>query len=97
MTSTTRVVVTVADENDEIPMFTELQYRVSVPEKSATSEEVAIYQVIALDGDTGANGDIKYAIAPGRASDHFRIHPKTGMIYSQREFLRDSIFDLKVT
>lgn len=96
LTSVTRVVITVTDENDEIPMFLESPYRVSVPEMSASAEDVPLFRVVAMDPDVGTNGDIDYAIASGRASSHFKIHPKTGVITSQREFIKGSNFELRV-
>jgi protocadherin Fat 1/2/3 len=42
--------------------------------------------VIAYDKDVGPNADIDYSIKSGRGHGRFKIHPKTGMISSDKEF-----------
>ncbi|KAK0095182.1 hypothetical protein PV326_009029, partial [Microctonus aethiopoides] len=42
--------------------------------------------VLANDKDVGENGRIQYSIKGGRGKGKFRIHPTTGMVYSQKSF-----------
>ncbi|XP_015586979.1 fat-like cadherin-related tumor suppressor homolog isoform X2 [Cephus cinctus] len=43
-------------------------------------------RVLAKDDDVGDNGKIQYSIKGGRGKGKFKIHPSTGMVYSQRLF-----------
>ena len=97
LSSTTRVVVTVADLNDEEPQFMERMYRVRIPERAATAEMHSLYRVLAHDRDMGANADIDYSIKSGRGNGRFRINAKTGMILSDKDFVADSQYDLTVS
>lgn len=53
-------------------------------------------QVLAYDQDIGPNGDIEYSIKSGRGKGKFKIHPKTGVVYSQRGFQAGQEYDLVV-
>ena len=44
LTSTTRVVVTIADENDEAPRFTERQYRILIPEMPVGAYDIPLFR-----------------------------------------------------
>ena len=54
-------------------------------------------RVIAFDPDVGDNADIDYSIKSGKGNGRFKIHPKTGMIYSERDFTVGSRYDLAVS
>ena len=97
LSSTTRVVVTVTDENDEKPMFTSLHYRVRIPALSAGRHDMPLYRVVAFDSDQGPNADIDYSIKSGRGNGRFSIHPKTGVVYSKREFVAGTKYELIVS
>ncbi|XP_034945358.1 fat-like cadherin-related tumor suppressor homolog isoform X2 [Chelonus insularis] len=45
-----------------------------------------VFRVLAYDKDEGENGRIQYSIKGGRGKGKFRIHPTTGMVYSQKGF-----------
>ncbi|XP_011297771.1 fat-like cadherin-related tumor suppressor homolog isoform X1 [Fopius arisanus] len=45
-----------------------------------------VFRVLANDRDVGDNGRITYSIKGGRNKGKFRIHPTTGMVYSQKSF-----------
>ena len=97
LSSTTRVVVQITDENDESPQFTEVTaYRVRIPAMEAGSQEVALYRVVAYDNDEGPNADIDYSLK-SKGVGRFSIHPKTGMIYSHKDFTAGSQYDLTVS
>lgn len=98
LSSSTRVVINVTDENDERPKFTERtgQYSVHIPEMEAGDTAVDLFRVVAVDNDFGANADIDYDIKSGNGNGRFRISPKTGMISSQKDFVAGSNFDLVV-
>ena len=96
LSSTTRVVVTVTDDNDESPHFTERIYRPRIPEMASSSRENLLFRVVAYDRDVGPNGDIDYSIKDNKGN-RFRVHPKTGMIYSQKKFERGENYDIVVS
>lgn len=56
-----------------------------------------MFQVLAYDKDIGPNGDLEYSLKSGRGKGKFKIHPKTGMIYSQKGFQAGQEFDLLVS
>jgi hypothetical protein len=78
LTSSTLVVVDVADINDNAPHFREDSYRVKVKEGSLSRDFLT---VSATDADTGDNAIITYAIY-GTASHYFTIDPTSGMLSS---------------
>ena len=102
LSSTTRVVVTVADVNDERPRFLDLQYRVRVPRLPASDLHLGVYRVMAYDRDIGPNADIEYSIAGGNnrgkrgVEQRFRIDSKTGMIYAEEQLERNGEYDMQV-
>lgn len=96
LSSTTRVVVNIEDANDEVPKFTEALFRVRIPEMAVTNRDVSLYRILAYDNDKDANADIDYSIKDGKGNGRFKIHPKTGMIYSQKDFQAESQYELTV-
>ena len=102
LSSTTRVVVTVTDENDERPRFLDVQYRVRVPRLPASDLHLGVYRVVAYDNDVGPNADIEYSIAGGNGrgkrgvDQRFRIDRKTGMIYAEEPLESNGQYDLQV-
>lgn len=97
LSSTTRVVVQVTDENDETPRFTEDVYRVRIPAMEVAEKDVPLYRVIAYDLDEGDNADIDYSLKQSKNTGRFSIHPKTGMIYSAKDFEAGSQYDVTVS
>ncbi|XP_060764976.1 protocadherin beta-16-like isoform X7 [Neoarius graeffei] len=72
--------VTVLDANDNIPVFSQPVYRVSLAENTPLGTEVI--RVSATDADEGANGDVTYELS--RLSDNsaksFSLDKVTGQI-----------------
>ncbi|XP_051157574.1 fat-like cadherin-related tumor suppressor homolog [Leptopilina boulardi] len=84
LSSTTRVVVKVEDVNDHGPEFEQKFYIVQIP--ASQDIDKPLFQVLACDKDVGDNGRIQYSIKSGKGKGKFKIHPSTGMVYSQRGF-----------
>lgn len=76
--ATATVYITVEDENDNYPQFSEKRYVVQVPENVAINTKVA--QVEASDRDEGNNGKVQYSITSGNVKGQFFIHTPTGAI-----------------
>ncbi|KAK8742193.1 hypothetical protein OTU49_002167, partial [Cherax quadricarinatus] len=80
LTATAQISVTVMDENDNYPQFTERTYTVEVPEDISAAASPVIAHVQASDHDSGKNGQVRYAIIGGNTAGHFTIDGLTGEI-----------------
>lgn len=76
--ATATVYITVEDENDNYPQFSEKRYIVQVPENVAVNTKVA--QVEATDRDEGNNAKVHYSIISGNVKGQFFIHTPNGAI-----------------
>ncbi|GAA6101335.1 cadherin EGF LAG seven-pass G-type receptor 1 [Tachysurus ichikawai] len=76
--STATVHITVEDENDNFPQFSEKRYVVQVLENVVINSEIA--QVKATDKDAGNNAKVHYSIISGNVKGQFYIHSATGII-----------------
>ncbi|XP_032591457.1 fat-like cadherin-related tumor suppressor homolog isoform X2 [Drosophila grimshawi] len=94
LTSTTRVVVSVLDINDNSPVFDQRVYKVQVPSTTYINE--SIFQVHAIDNDDGENGRITYSIKSGKKKNKFRIDSYSGHIFSTKPLEPDSEFEINV-
>ncbi|TRZ09525.1 hypothetical protein HGM15179_017576 [Zosterops borbonicus] len=72
--------VVVLDVNDNIPVFTQTLYKVSVMENN--SQDTLVVTVSASDLDAGTNGEIVYSIIQNSEENlqKFKINPVTGQI-----------------
>uniref|UniRef100_A0A803V9Y2 Cadherin domain-containing protein n=1 Tax=Ficedula albicollis TaxID=59894 RepID=A0A803V9Y2_FICAL len=72
--------IVVLDINDNMPVFTQTLYKVSVKENS--SQDTIVVVVSASDLDAGTNGEIVYSIAQNSEENlqTFKINPETGQI-----------------
>nr|XP_014343935.1 PREDICTED: cadherin-23 [Latimeria chalumnae] len=84
LSATTMVYVTVVDENDNYPVFGQLQYEVSLDEGPATINS-SLITVSATDKDEGLNGTIKYAIIEGNIINTFQMSSTLGHIRAVKE------------
>ncbi|XP_014600494.1 PREDICTED: fat-like cadherin-related tumor suppressor homolog isoform X3 [Polistes canadensis] len=131
LSSTTRIVVEVADVNDHGPEFEQKFYTVQIPATPSTDKPFfqksknrsrefdlsidtllengtwetfspdtlsgdRIFRVLANDKDIGDNGKIQYSIKGGRGKGKFKIHPTTGMVYSQRGFEAGQEYEMMI-
>ena len=69
------MIVTVEDVNDNLPLFTELEYDFNQPEQNQL--DVVIAQIQAVDDDNGSNADVMYFISRGNDDGIFSILPST--------------------
>ncbi|XP_050703882.1 fat-like cadherin-related tumor suppressor homolog [Eriocheir sinensis] len=62
-----------------------------------TAHDDALFRVFARDADVGMNGDLDYSIRTGKGKKgRFKIHPKTGQVYSNKAFPPSKTFDLMI-
>uniref|UniRef100_A0A8C1I971 FAT atypical cadherin 3b n=1 Tax=Cyprinus carpio TaxID=7962 RepID=A0A8C1I971_CYPCA len=78
-----RIIVTLEDANDQPPFFTRTIYESTVFESAPPG--TSALQVIALDRDSGRNGEIVYSIDAGNTGGIFGIDPLSGIISVARE------------
>ncbi|KAM4821570.1 cadherin EGF LAG seven-pass G-type receptor 3 isoform 2-T2 [Thomomys bottae] len=76
--ATVRVHITVLDENDNAPQFSEKRYVAQVRED--VRPHTAVLRVTATDLDKDANGLVHYNIISGNSRGHFAIDGLTGEI-----------------
>ncbi|XP_066549284.1 cadherin-23 [Amia ocellicauda] len=75
------LVVTILDENDNRPIFTQQSYQGEVPENSPPGSAVLIMNgpVLALDRDDGVNAVVSYRLL-GPRLDLFTVNSSTGAV-----------------
>ncbi|XP_036379480.1 protocadherin gamma-A11-like isoform X15 [Megalops cyprinoides] len=90
--------VTVLDANDNIPVFSQAIYKVSVPENSPVG--AVVVTVSATDADEGANGEVTYAFSrvAEKAEKIFKIDQKTGevIVTGPIDFEEESTYELRI-
>lgn len=94
LSSVTRVVIRVLDENDNKPRFSQRNYKINILATLPGSKPMPVLRVIADDKDVGKNGQITYKIR-GRKQTEFLINATTGMIYAVQA-LDPRMYELKV-
>ncbi|XP_054106039.2 protocadherin gamma-A3 isoform X31 [Callithrix jacchus] len=84
LSGTSRICVKVLDVNDNAPVFTQPEYRVSVLEN--TPVDTRILTVTATDADEGYNAQVAYFLEkindkmPGKISEIFHLNSVTGEV-----------------
>ncbi|CAI9732389.1 putative protocadherin beta-18 [Octopus vulgaris] len=81
------VEISVTDENDNSPIFTQSVYNVSISENHQKSQAVIIAS--AKDLDSGKNGKVVYRFHSKTAKlamDYFELNKETGEIFLNRQF-----------
>ncbi|XP_017283762.1 protocadherin gamma-C5 isoform X20 [Kryptolebias marmoratus] len=81
-TGTTIIIVTVLDNNDNVPICKKSLYKITLPENSQSG--FMLTQVEATDADEGDNGEIEYSFAdhtPEALLSIFHINSATGEIF----------------
>ncbi|XP_035288675.1 protocadherin beta-16-like isoform X7 [Anguilla anguilla] len=90
--------VTVLDANDNIPVFSQAVYKVSLPENSPLG--AVVLTVSATDADEGANGQVTYAFSrvSEKAKKTFAVDHQTGEISvtSAIDFEEKSTYELRI-
>ncbi|WAR26920.1 FAT4-like protein [Mya arenaria] len=77
-TSSITLVVTITDDNDQTPIFTQNLYTANLDENVANP--TTVLTVAATETDTGASGTITYSIKSGTGTSRFTIDETTGVI-----------------
>ncbi|XP_064181987.1 protocadherin gamma-A11-like isoform X16 [Anguilla rostrata] len=90
--------ITVLDANDNIPVFNQAIYKVSLPENAHLG--AVVVTVSASDADEGANGEVTYEFSrvSNEAKSIFSLDHKTGEIRvtGPIDFEEESIYELRI-
>ncbi|XP_061601899.1 cadherin-23 [Cololabis saira] len=75
------LVITILDENDNRPIFTQTSYRAEITENSAAGSTITVLNgpILAEDKDIGPNSVVKYRLLGARV-DLFTVDAHTGVI-----------------
>ncbi|KAL0964189.1 hypothetical protein UPYG_G00320520 [Umbra pygmaea] len=84
------LVITVLDENDNRPIFTQTSYRAEIMENSPSGSSVTVLNgpVLAEDKDIGANAVVRYRLL-GPRLDLFTVDSATGVVRVRPAVLLD--------
>ena len=77
LTSTSTVIITILDENDNAPLFIADMITATLAENAPTGSTITT--LTAVDDDQGSNAAIMYSIHPD-AVGFFQIHPTSGVL-----------------
>ncbi|XP_038556082.1 protocadherin gamma-C5-like [Micropterus salmoides] len=99
-TGTTKIIVTVLDNNDNVPVFKMPLYNVTVRENSVAGS--VLVKVEATDADEGVNGEIEYAFAdhtPLSLLSIFQLDSGTGEIslVGPLDYERTAVHEIRIT
>ncbi|KAK3507009.1 hypothetical protein QTP70_000327 [Hemibagrus guttatus] len=89
-----RVTVTLQDLNDNAPVFKQSYYRTAVWEGQIPNTYVM--QVLAVDADSGLNGQIDYSIVDGNQNNAFIIDSVRGILATSAVLDREIISSYKL-
>ncbi|XP_068177196.1 protocadherin-23 [Antennarius striatus] len=78
LNSSTVVMVTVTDCNDNAPVFSSTEYHAQVRESCQVG--TSLVQVTAQDPDLGVNGLLRYDIISGNSKGHHKLDPLSGLL-----------------
>ncbi|XP_063814850.1 cadherin-23 isoform X3 [Pseudophryne corroboree] len=75
------LIVTIADENDNRPVFSQGSYQAEIMENSPAGSSINVLNgpIIALDSDLGPNAVVSYRLL-GSQMDLFTMHNSTGVV-----------------
>ncbi|XP_072569096.1 cadherin EGF LAG seven-pass G-type receptor 2 [Paramormyrops kingsleyae] len=94
--STATVYISVEDDNDNAPQFSEKRYVVQVPENMPPNSH--ILQVTATDRDRGNNAVVHFSIMSGNTRGQFYIDAQTGKmdLVSQLDYEANKEYTLRI-
>nr|XP_006812462.1 PREDICTED: protocadherin Fat 4-like [Saccoglossus kowalevskii] len=97
LSTTTQVVITVLDENDNAPVFAQSARSVDVAETLEVGELITI--VSASDQDIDQNALINYIITGGNTYETFRIDQDSGYLYLAKplDYETRNYYELSIT
>ena len=97
LSATTTLSVSILDENDNKPEFTQSESEISILE--TTEINTVLVQFKATDADLGVNQEVSFMIGGGNMQEAFRIDTRTGTLYLERplDYEQQSLYRLNIT
>ncbi|XP_074536375.1 protocadherin Fat 4 [Halichoeres trimaculatus] len=86
--------INISDVNDNLPLFTQAEYRCEVFENSPPSW---VCDVLAIDADSGSYGTVQYNITDGNTENYFTLDPETGLLSTTASLDREAISEFNLT
>lgn len=87
LSSTAQIVVSLIDENDNSPQFSEMFYQISIPE--STPIGTSVLALVASDADSGTNSELVFSITHLSEPLTFTINQTSGIIITNTAFHLD--------
>lgn len=84
----------ISDVNDNLPQFTQVEYRCEVFENSPPSW---VCDVLAIDADSGSYSTVQYNITEGNTDNLFTIDPENGLLSTTASLDREHIPEFNLT
>ena len=96
LSDTTDVEITVADVNDNAPVFNQPSYQANIVEEALIG--TSILQVLAVDADQGLNSRVRYLLHEQSTADHFLLDATSGILRTNKALDREHIakYDLVI-
>ncbi|XP_053314421.1 protocadherin-23 [Spea bombifrons] len=91
--STTTIMITVLDENDNAPELLLPDAEIQVPENQ---ELGIIHTILALDRDSGNNGKVHFQIIGGNTGEYFAINNTSGELWATRSLDREHVSNFTI-
>ncbi|XP_015586375.2 cadherin-related tumor suppressor [Cephus cinctus] len=95
--ASTHLRVTVLDENDEVPRFSQSVVEITLSENTPPQSLVAT--LTAVDNDQGTNGSVAYSLHPSVARDYpktFALDALTGQLTTKTSLDRETIGEYRI-
>ena len=89
------LLVTVLDENDNAPVFSQPSYLVSIPED--TPQNTVLLFVNVTDADSSSNAEVTYALVAGSNTGVFAVDALSGSISSLQTLDHESLAQAELT
>ncbi|XP_069487405.1 protocadherin-23 [Ambystoma mexicanum] len=94
LSSTTTILCTVLDENDNAPKLLLPFAAVHIWE---SQEPGAVFTAVAIDLDAGSNGTVQYRIVGGNTGNHFAINNTSGELWATHGVDREEVSNFSLT
>ncbi|KAF7648827.1 hypothetical protein LDENG_00151130, partial [Lucifuga dentata] len=86
--------INIDDVNDNVPQFTQVEYRCEVFENFPPTW---VCDVLAIDADSGSYGTVQYNITEGNTDNAFTIDPENGVLSTTLSLDRENIPEYNLT
>ncbi|KAM4709348.1 protocadherin-23 [Discoglossus pictus] len=93
LSSTTTIMCTILDENDNTPEFLFPDVDIQIPENQDLG---IIHTALAVDKDAGSNGSLQFQIIGGNTGGYFAINNTSGELWATRNLDREDVSNFTI-